>query len=93
MDDELAAARAAGHAAAEASLEQAPTEPLLRVAWMKGHGQVTQLAEAVHGARESGATWPQIAAALDEHPRTARTKFGGGIEAMRRYRERKREGG
>lgn len=88
---ELEAARLAGRAAAEATIEQAPTgDPLVRLAWLKGHGSVEVLEDAVQVARQAGFTWPQIGDALDEHPATARTKFGGGREAMRRYRERLR---
>jgi len=92
-DAALDAARAAGRDDAEHAMDRAPDDPLLRVAWAQGFGQVDQLREAVRQAKASGLTWRQIGAALGEHPRTAETKYGGGLDRMRRYRERRRNEG
>jgi hypothetical protein len=65
--DDLTAAREAGRRAAEQAItEQAPTEPLLKVAWTRGHGGVDAVEAAVHEAREAGHTWPEITQALGE---------------------------
>lgn len=90
---ELAAARQAGREAAEAALSEAPMAPLAKVAWLKGSRQVDNLPAAVAEARQAGATWPEIAVALDEHPRTVANKFGGAGSAdrQRAYRQRKQQ--
>lgn len=69
---------------------QAPDQPELRLAWAQGFGHVNVLQAAVDFARSQGLTWAQIGESLGEHPGTARTKYGGGLERMRRYRARKR---
>lgn len=89
-DDERDAAMRAGAEAAEAVAGQGPDDPLLAISWALGFGQVDQLRAAVDRARQQGLTWRQIASATGEHVETARTKYGGGLERMRRYRDRKR---
>ena len=91
--DELEAARTAGKQAAEATAETAPDHPLLGVGWAQGFGQVDQLRVAVRRARDAGFTWKQIAEVTGENWQTAKTKYGSGYEAQRRYRERKRTDG
>lgn len=87
-------ARGKGHAdALEAAAERAPDHALLRVAWAHGFGQVDQLRGAVQEARAQGFTWRDIGQATGENWRTAQTKYGGGYEGQRRYRERKRQAG
>lgn len=92
-EPELESARQAGRQAAERTLTEAPDHPLLRVAWAQGFGQLDMLREAVQQAKADGITWRQIGEALGENPRTAETKYGTGLERMRRYRERKRTEG
>ncbi|MGE3448704.1 MAG: hypothetical protein AB7H92_14115 [Microbacteriaceae bacterium] len=88
---DLAEARAQGAAAArETMTAAAPTDPVLRIAWVSGFGNEVDLRAAVSAAREAGVTWATIAAALDQNMRTVMTKFGGGYDSQRRYRERKR---
>lgn len=87
---DLAAARDAGEHAARLTLEAAPDHPLLRVAWARGFGRVDLLQQAIDGAKAAGYTWKDIGTAVEEHWKTAATKYGGGYEAQRRYRERKR---
>lgn len=87
---DLAAARDAGEHAARQTLEAAPDHPLLRVAWARGFGRIDQLQEAVDTAKAAGYTWKDIGAAVQEHWKTAATKYGGGYEAQRRYRQRKK---
>lgn len=74
--DELAAAREAGRLDAEQALdEQAPEDPVVRVAWAKGYGNVDIIDRAVAAAREAGVTWRQIAEALDENHNTVRVRY------------------
>lgn len=88
--EELDQAREAGRAAAEAVLNsQAPAEPLLRIAWADGYGQVDLLHDAVMEARAAGATWRDIGDVLGMHFRTAQSKFGQ-PDRHRRYAERQR---
>ena len=89
--DEIDAARNAGHDAAQATASTAPEHPLLGVGWAQGFGQVDQLRTAVKRARDAGYTWKQIAEVTGEHWQTARTKYGSGYEAQRRYRERRKQ--
>lgn len=88
-------AREAGRRAALEAAALAPADPLERVAWLKGFtgGDVDVLAGAVAAARSAGATWGEIGEALDENPRTVATKYGGGRDRMKRYRERKKADG
>lgn len=88
--EDLAAARSAGHQNATDALAAAPDHPLLRIAWAQGFGQIDQLREAVQQGKASGLTWREIGEALGENPKTAATKYGGGLDRMRRYRERKK---
>ena len=89
----LDVARHAGRESAGKALDDAPDDPLLRIAWAQGFGQVDQLRDAVQQAKAQGITWRQIGDALGENPRTAETKYGSGLERMRRYRERRRAEG
>lgn len=91
--DAIDAARSAGRDAAEATAATAPEHPLLGVGWAQGFGQIDQLRTAVQRARDAGFTWKQIAEVTGEHWQTARTKYGAGYEAQRRYRERKKAEG
>lgn len=91
--DEIEAARAAGHEAAEATAATAPDHPLLGVGWAQGFGQVDQLRTAVRRARDAGFTWKQIADVTGENWQTAKTKYGTGYDAQRRYRERRKAEG
>ena len=69
---------------------KAPAHPLLRVAWAAGFRELNQIHEAVRHSRAAGATWREISEALGENPATAETKYGTGLERMRRYRARLR---
>lgn len=74
--DDLTAAREAGRRAAEQAInEQAPADPVLRIAWAQGHGGVDALRQAVEDARNAGVTWREIAEALGENPSTVRVRF------------------
>lgn len=87
------AARARGEQDALRVEEQAPVDPLQRIAWAIGFGKTDQVQTAVDPAREAGCTWRDIGAAIGEHWRNAQTKYGGGRARQRAYRERKRGGG
>ena len=92
--EELAAAREEGRLAAERFVvDQAPTDPLLRVAWAQGLGDSDHVRTAVATAREAGATWKQLGEALGISWETARFRFSGGYERHKRYRERKKQAG
>jgi hypothetical protein len=69
---------------------QLPADPILRMAWAAGYGQVDAIKDAVDAARAAGATWRQVGAALGVHYRTAQSKYGGGQERARRYADRQR---
>ncbi|MPY95972.1 MAG: hypothetical protein GEV08_23810 [Acidimicrobiia bacterium] len=92
-EDRLRLARDHGEADARRAEEHAPTDALERIAWAVGFGQVDQVQAAVDAARAAGLTWRQIAPAIGEHWRNVQTKYGGGRERHRRYRERKRQQG
>lgn len=90
-DDELAAAREAGRRAAEQAIQdQAPDDPLLRIAWAAGHGGVDAVKAAVEAARTSGQTWAEIARALDENASTVRVRYSQ-PDRWRKYVERKKQ--
>jgi hypothetical protein len=69
--------------------EEAPTDPLLRVAWTAGHGSYDAVKEAVEEAREAGATWKQLGEALGENWRTVQSRYGQ-PDRTRKYLERQR---
>lgn len=74
--DELDAARQAGRRATEQFVnEQAPADPVLKVAWAQGHGGVDVVDQAVREARDAGVTWREIAEALSENPTTVRVRY------------------
>lgn len=74
--DELDAARQEGRQAAEQAInEQAPADPLLKVAWTQGHGGVDAVDQAVQEARDAGVTWREIAEALGENATTVRVRY------------------
>lgn len=86
--------RQAAEEQTRALLETAgPESPIERVAWAAGIGAVDGVHDEVAGARAAGYTWGQIGMALGETADNVRIKFGGGYEAQRRYRERKRSEG
>lgn len=94
-DDEqhLADVRRRGADAARRALaSEAPADPLELVAWTRGFGAEPDLAAAVGRARAAGVTWRAIATALGSNMRTVMTRYGGGYESQRRYRERRRNG-
>jgi hypothetical protein len=89
-EDDIQQAREQGREAAETVLDShAPTDPLLRVAWADGYGQVDVLRDAVMRARADGATWKQLGEVLGMHFRTVQSKFGQ-PDRHRRYEARKR---
>lgn len=89
-EETLALAREQGARAARQAIEHdAPSDPLQLVAWTAGFGSEPDVAAAVANAREAGRTWREIATALGQNMRTVMTKFGGGYEAQRRYRQRR----
>ena len=90
--DAIEAARQRGAEDARAAVARhAPDDPLLRVAWAMGFGQIDHVRAAVAVARDAGCTWAQIASITGEKDRrTAEMKYGAGYERMRRYRERKK---
>ena len=74
--DDLEAARQAGRQAAEQAInEQAPADPVLKVAWAQGHGGVDAVDQAVAEARDAGVTWREIAEALGENHSTVRVRY------------------
>lgn len=74
--DDLAADREAGRRDAEQHIsEQAPANPLRRVAWAQGYGSADAVDQAVADARDAGITWRQIAEALDENHNTVRVRY------------------
>jgi len=88
--DDLAQAREAGRQAAEKAVSQeAPTDPLLRVAWTAGHGSYDAVKDAVEAARSAAATWRQLGDALGENWRTVQSRYGQ-PDRTRRYLERQR---
>lgn len=92
-EEDLAAARGAGEEAAQQTLAHGPDHPLLRVAWARGFGRVDLLQQAVDDAKAAGFTWKDIGVAVDQHWKTAATKYGGGYDAQRRYRQRRQSDG
>lgn len=90
-DEHLAELRRDGADAARRAIAgSAPKDPLDLVAWTQGFGSEPDLAAAVEKARAAGHTWRQVAVALGRNMRTVMTKYGGGYEVQRRYRERRR---
>lgn len=74
--DDLTAAREAGRLAAERFInEQAPSNPVLKVAWAAGHGRLDAVKAAVDEARAAGVTWREISDALDENLNTVKSRF------------------
>lgn len=70
------ALRTAGHqAAVDLIRNTAPAQPLERVAWMIGYGEVDETYAAVAEARASGHTWREIAEATGLPLRTAISRF------------------
>ena len=87
--DDLTAAKNAGRMAAEQVVnEQAPTDPVLKIAWAQGYGSVDALEAAVSEARNQGVTWREIAEALDENATTVRVRYTQ-QDRYRRYKARR----
>lgn len=88
--DDLTAAKNAGRMAAEQVVsEQAPDDPLLKIAWAQGYGSIDALDRAVLEARAAGVTWREIAEALDENPTTVRVRYTQ-QDRYQRYKARRR---
>ena len=74
--DDIAAAREAGRRYAEQGInEEAPNDPVLRVAWAQGSGSIAVVDQAVADARAAGVTWREIAEALGENHNTVRVRY------------------
>jgi hypothetical protein len=90
-DEEIRAARERGEVdATEVIADRAPDDPILRVAWATGYGKVEVIKDAVELARAAGVTWRQLGDAMGENWRTVQSRYGGGQERYRQYRERQR---
>jgi DNA-binding NarL/FixJ family response regulator len=90
--DDITAARAAGRLAAEQVIaEQAPADPVLKIAWTDGHGGVDALRTAVQEARDSGVTWREIAEALGENENTVRVRYTQ-QDRYQRWKAKKEQG-
>src|SRR4051794_11532813 len=90
-DDDIRDARRRGMTdATELVADKAPDDPVLRVAWAGGYGQIDVIKDAIDAARAAGATWRQLGDALGENWRTVQSRYGGGAERYQRYRERQR---
>ena len=88
--EELDQARQQGRADANHLADsRAPSDPLLRLAWAVGVGQVDLVREAVDAAVNAGRSWREIGEAMGEKPNTVRSRFLY-PDRSTRYRARKR---